>query len=221
MAELARPTCCAPAAQESCCEPGRRPSAAAHHGAGAGAPPAPTAREQDAPRGRSARSTPPPPVGRPRPRPRMLRPADETGQRFGASLYAREASGDTRGRRSPRSAAASDRRRRSARGRDRARSRLGRRRRRPDHRPAGRPDGRAIGIDMTDEMLELARENASEAGVENVEFQKGYLEELPLLDASVDVVISNCVVNLSGDKPKVLPRPRACCDPAVGSRSPT
>jgi arsenite methyltransferase len=64
--------------------------------------------------------------------------------------------------------------------------------------------GRAIGIDMTDEMLELARANAAEAGIENVEFRKGYLEELPLADASVDVVISNCVINLSGDKPKAL-----------------
>lgn len=64
--------------------------------------------------------------------------------------------------------------------------------------------GRAIGVDMTDEMLELARSNAAEAGVENVEFRKGYLEQLPLEDASVDVVISNCVINLSGDKPKVL-----------------
>jgi arsenite methyltransferase len=64
--------------------------------------------------------------------------------------------------------------------------------------------GRAIGIDMTEEMLELARRNAAEAGVENVEFRKGYLEELPLADESVDVVISNCVINLSGDKPKVL-----------------
>jgi arsenite methyltransferase len=64
--------------------------------------------------------------------------------------------------------------------------------------------GRAIGIDMTDEMLELARRNAAEAGIENVEFRKGYLEQLPLEDESVDVVISNCVVNLSGDKPKVL-----------------
>ncbi|HTP20663.1 MAG TPA: arsenite methyltransferase [Solirubrobacteraceae bacterium] len=64
--------------------------------------------------------------------------------------------------------------------------------------------GRAIGIDMTDEMLELARRNATEAGVENVEFVKGYLEELPLPDESVDVVISNCVINLSGDKPRVL-----------------
>jgi arsenite methyltransferase len=66
------------------------------------------------------------------------------------------------------------------------------------------PAGQAIGIDMTDEMLELARRNAAEAGVENVEFVRGYLEDLPLADHSVDVVISNCVINLSGDKPKVL-----------------
>jgi SAM-dependent methyltransferase len=66
------------------------------------------------------------------------------------------------------------------------------------------PSGRAIGIDMTDEMLELARRNARESGVENVEFRKGYLESLPLEDETVDVVISNCVINLSGDKPKVL-----------------
>ena len=66
------------------------------------------------------------------------------------------------------------------------------------------PTGRAIGLDMTDEMLELARANAREAGVENVEFVKGYLEDLPLPDASVDVVISNCVINLSGDKAAVL-----------------
>jgi arsenite methyltransferase len=64
--------------------------------------------------------------------------------------------------------------------------------------------GRAIGIDMTDEMLDLARRNAAEAGFDNVEFRKGYLEQLPLEDESVDVVISNCVINLSGDKPKVL-----------------
>jgi ubiquinone/menaquinone biosynthesis C-methylase UbiE len=64
--------------------------------------------------------------------------------------------------------------------------------------------GRAIGLDMTDEMLELARANARKAGVENVEFVKGYIEDLPLPDGSVDVVISNCVINLSGDKPKVL-----------------
>jgi SAM-dependent methyltransferase len=57
---------------------------------------------------------------------------------------------------------------------------------------------------MTDEMLELARSNAEQAGVENVEFRKGYLEAIPLADASVDVVISNCVLNLSGDKPKAL-----------------
>jgi arsenite methyltransferase len=66
------------------------------------------------------------------------------------------------------------------------------------------PAGKAIGLDMTDEMLALARANAAEAGVENVEFLKGYLEEIPLPDASVDVIISNCVINLAGDKPKVL-----------------
>src|ERR671922_2519678 len=64
--------------------------------------------------------------------------------------------------------------------------------------------GKAIGLDMTDEMLELARANASEAGIENVEFVKGFIEEIPLADGSVDVVISNCVINLSADKRKVL-----------------
>jgi ubiquinone/menaquinone biosynthesis C-methylase UbiE len=66
------------------------------------------------------------------------------------------------------------------------------------------PTGKAIGVDMTDEMLVLARANATEAGVENVEFIKGYLEELPIPDASVDVVISNCVINLAADKATVL-----------------
>jgi arsenite methyltransferase len=64
--------------------------------------------------------------------------------------------------------------------------------------------GRAIGLDMTDEMLALARANAAEAGVGNVEFVKGYIEDIPLPDDSVDVVISNCVINLAGDKPKVI-----------------
>jgi arsenite methyltransferase len=64
--------------------------------------------------------------------------------------------------------------------------------------------GKAIGLDMTDEMLELARANAAEAGVENVEFVKGYIEDIPLEDASVDVVISNCVINLAADKRNVL-----------------
>ncbi len=66
------------------------------------------------------------------------------------------------------------------------------------------PTGKAIGLDMTDEMLELARANARQAGVSNVEFVKGYLENLPLPNSSVDVVISNCVINLSGDKPKAI-----------------
>jgi arsenite methyltransferase len=66
------------------------------------------------------------------------------------------------------------------------------------------PGGRAIGLDMTDEMLALARANAAAAGVENVEFVKGYLEAIPLPDASIDVVISNCVINLAADKRVVL-----------------
>ena len=66
------------------------------------------------------------------------------------------------------------------------------------------PTGRAIGIDMTDEMLDLARRNAAEAGAGNVEFLKGYIEELPLPDASIDVVISNCVINLSANKHHVI-----------------
>jgi arsenite methyltransferase len=66
------------------------------------------------------------------------------------------------------------------------------------------PTGRVIGLDMTDEMLALARENAESAGASNAEFVKGHIEEIPLADASVDVVISNCVINLSGDKQAVL-----------------
>jgi SAM-dependent methyltransferase len=66
------------------------------------------------------------------------------------------------------------------------------------------PTGKAYGLDMTDEMLELARANLAEAGVENVEFLKGEIEAIPLPDATVDVVISNCVINLSGDKAQVL-----------------
>jgi arsenite methyltransferase len=66
------------------------------------------------------------------------------------------------------------------------------------------PSGFAYGVDMTEEMLELARTNAARAGAVNVEFRKGQIEDLPLPDASVDVVISNCVINLSTDKPTVL-----------------
>jgi arsenite methyltransferase len=66
------------------------------------------------------------------------------------------------------------------------------------------PAGKAIGLDMTDEMLALARQNAQQAGAENVEFVKGHIEEIPLDDDSVDVVISNCVINLSGDKARVI-----------------
>lgn len=66
------------------------------------------------------------------------------------------------------------------------------------------PTGRAIGLDMTREMLDLARANQQAAGVENVEFLRGEIEDIPLPDASVDVVLSNCVINLSADKAKVL-----------------
>jgi SAM-dependent methyltransferase len=66
------------------------------------------------------------------------------------------------------------------------------------------PAGHAYGLDMTDEMLELARRNAADAGIANVTFLKGLIEEIPLPTASVDVVISNCVINLSTDKPSVL-----------------
>ncbi len=66
------------------------------------------------------------------------------------------------------------------------------------------PAGKAYGLDMTDEMLALARENQRQAGIENVEFLKGEIEKIPLPDNSVDVVISNCVINLSADKDRVL-----------------
>ena len=66
------------------------------------------------------------------------------------------------------------------------------------------PTGKAYGLDMTDEMLALARENQRKAGIDNVEFLKGEIENIPLPDNSVDVVISNCVINLSADKDKVL-----------------
>ena len=66
------------------------------------------------------------------------------------------------------------------------------------------PTGKAYGLDMTDDMLALARENQRQSGVENVEFLKGEIENIPLPDNSVDVVISNCVINLSADKDRVL-----------------
>jgi arsenite methyltransferase len=66
------------------------------------------------------------------------------------------------------------------------------------------PSGKAYGLDMTDEMLALARENQRKSGVDNVEFLKGEIEAIPLPDASVDVIISNCVINLSADKDRVF-----------------
>jgi arsenite methyltransferase len=66
------------------------------------------------------------------------------------------------------------------------------------------PTGKAYGLDMTDEMLDLARRNATEAGARNVEFLKGEIEAIPLPDEAIDVIISNCVINLSVDKPAVF-----------------
>jgi len=66
------------------------------------------------------------------------------------------------------------------------------------------PNGKAYGLDMTDEMLAVARSNQEEAGITNAEFLKGHIEEIPLPDNTVDVIISNCVINLSGDKDSVL-----------------
>jgi arsenite methyltransferase len=204
MAEL-ETDCCAPAAQASCCEPERKAeSCGEHHGAGcrcaAGADPPSTGdalretvREKYAAAARAAAAG----SGG------CCSPADETGT-FGASLYGDEADipeaavGASLGCGVP--TAVADLHEGeivldlgSGVGADVLIS----------ARRVG-PTGHAIGIDMTDEMLELARRNAAQAGVENVEFRKGYLEQLPLPNASVDVVISNCVINLSGDKPKVL-----------------
>src|SRR5437667_6229202 len=66
------------------------------------------------------------------------------------------------------------------------------------------PGGKAYGLDMTDEMLALARENQKKAGLGNVQFLKGEIDSIPLADESVDVIISNCVINLSADKDRVL-----------------
>jgi len=66
------------------------------------------------------------------------------------------------------------------------------------------PRGKAYGLDMTDEMLALARENQRKSGLENVEFLKGEIENIPLPDNSVDVIVSNCVINLSADKARVM-----------------
>ncbi len=83
------------------------------------------------------------------------------------------------------------------------------------------PTGRAFGLDMTDEMLALASRNAAEAGATNVEFLKGHIEAIPLPADSIDVVISNCVVNLAADKPAVFREIARVLRPAGASASPT
>ena len=80
------------------------------------------------------------------------------------------------------------------------------------------PTGRVIGVDMTPEMVLRARENAQKAQFDNVEFRLGEIEHLPVADASVDVIISNCVINLSPDKPLCFAMRSACCGRAAGWR---
>ena len=82
------------------------------------------------------------------------------------------------------------------------------------------PSGKAYGLDMTDDMLALARENQRKAGAENVEFLKGEIENVPLPDNAVDVIISNCVINLSGDKDRVLREAFRVLKPGAASRCP-
>ena len=83
------------------------------------------------------------------------------------------------------------------------------------------PSGRSVGTDVTNEMLALTRSNAAAAGVQNVEFRNGYLEEMPLAGGSVDVVISNYVINVSGDEPAVIRETGGCCVRAGDLQSPT
>lgn len=78
------------------------------------------------------------------------------------------------------------------------------------------PSGRVIGVDMTDDMLARARENAANLGASNVEFRKGHIENLPLEDGSVDFIISNCVINLSPDKPAVFREMQRVLKPSGG-----
>ena len=83
------------------------------------------------------------------------------------------------------------------------------------------PTGKAYGLDMTEEMLALARANAAEAGAGNVEFLKGQIEAIPLPAETIDVVISNCVINLSTDKPATFAETWSTSSPAAASGSPT
>ena len=83
------------------------------------------------------------------------------------------------------------------------------------------PAGMAYGLDMTAEMLDLARANARQAGAQNAEFLRGQIEAIPLPGGSVDVVISNCVINLSTDKPAVFAEASVSCGPAAAWASPT
>ena len=83
------------------------------------------------------------------------------------------------------------------------------------------PSGKVYGLDMTDEMLALAEKNRREARTDNVEFLKSYIEDVSLPDETVDVIISNCVINLSADKPRCSTRWSGCCARVDASASPT
>jgi len=202
MAELEN-SCCTPAAQASCCDPADKASCCGdRHAAGCGcaaghAAPADIDAVRDAVRSRYAAAA----VAVAQGTIGCCSPADQPGV-FGASLYAQEESqvalSGSLGCGVPTAVADLSEGEvvldlGSGAGADVLIS---------AHRVG--VTGKAIGIDMTEEMLDLARRNAADAGVSNVEFVKGYLEQLPLADESVDVVISNCVINLAGDKPRVL-----------------
>ena len=232
MAELSddTATCCEPAVQAVCCEPAEKASccgtAASGGSCGCGNPP-PARKAVTRSVNKCGSATQPLRQHRDRQLELLRRHADHHRRIRHGSLRQRALRRRRRDRRTRlrrlRLARlwSADRRRRPAPGRDRARPRLGAG---ADVLISARrvaPTGRAIGLDMTDEMLALARANAAEAGVTNVKFVKGYLEDIPLSDASVDVVISNCVINLAADKRRVLGRRRACSAPVDGLPSPT
>ena len=210
-AETTANSCCAPEAQATCCEPSAKAECCAATARAAAARPAPARRKPATCASRCASATPPPPY-----RSRAPTPAPAAAPRARPSTAAARSS-------APRSTRLGDREQLpdTARlaslgcGNPTAVAELHEGETVLDLGSGGGidvllsakrvgPTGKAHGLDMTDEMLALARENARKAGVENVEFHKGYIEAIPLPDASVDVVISNCVINLSGDKPKVL-----------------
>ena len=230
MAELDT-ACCMPEAQETCCEPHEETECCrSGRACGCGAAIEPAAiREAVRERYVAAARAVAERAARRRAGAEVLLQHERRAHRRGGPGRSSEEHSTTRrgrrgaagrGRRVPRMRSA-DRCGRSGQGRDGARPRFGRRDRRPHLERRVGPTGRAIGLDMTDEMLALARRNAEEVGAEHAEFVKGHIEDIPLPDNSVDVVISNCVINLSGDKPKVLREAARVLRPGDASRSAT